>query len=215
MNARFATVVLDVDSTLSAIEGIDWLAARREPEVAAKIVTLTDEAMRGTIALESVYGRRLELIRPSRNEIDSLSDAYREKVAPGARTELARLRGAGVHIVLVSGGLRQAIEPLARSLGVDEADLHAVAIQFNEDGSYRGFDISSPLTTSKGKPVVLAQLRLARPMLAIGDGATDVAMKDVADTFGAYGGFARRESVVAKADVVVDSFADLTRLVLG
>lgn len=215
MNAKFASVVLDVDSTVSGIEGIDWLAARRGPEVAARIASLTDEAMRGVITLESVYGARLEVIRPSASELAALGAAYQEHMAPGVAGVVAQLRERGVDVVLVSGGLRQAIEPLAASLGVADRDLHAVRLRFAEDGSYLGFDVSSPLTTSSGKRTVLEDLRLRRPILAAGDGATDVVMRDVADTFAAYVGFARRENVVARADVVVESFSDLADLVLG
>lgn len=214
MTAKFATVVLDVDSTLSGIEGIDWLAERRGPELAATIVALTNDAMRGLIPLESVYGKRLEVIRPSRAEIDALGTAYREHVAPDASAAFDRMRGAGVKVVLVSGGLRQAIEPLAKSLAVDAADLHAVPLRFTADGSYESFDASSPLTTSSGKRIVLEKLSLAKPVLAVGDGATDVVMREVADKFAAYVGFARRENVVAKADLVVDSFADLADMVI-
>jgi phosphoserine phosphatase len=63
---RFASVVIDVDSTLSGIEGIDWLAALRGPEMAAKISALTDRAMRGEITLDAVYGERLKMIAPTR-----------------------------------------------------------------------------------------------------------------------------------------------------
>src|SRR5262249_28185501 len=66
VNALFATVILDVDSTVAGIEGIDWLAQRRGPDVAAKIAQLTDDAMRGTLPLEAVYGARLDAIRPTR-----------------------------------------------------------------------------------------------------------------------------------------------------
>lgn len=214
MSANFATVVLDVDSTVSGIEGIDWLAERRGPEVATKVRSLTDEAMSGLIPLESVYGARLEVIRPSLSELEALGVAYREHAAPGLRTALDRMRRAGVKLVLVSGGLRQAIEPLADWMGIDDADLHAVRLRFTADGSYLTFDTLSPLATSTGKRTVLEQLRLAKPLLAVGDGATDIAMGAVADRFAAYVGFARRENVVAKADVVVDSFADLADLVI-
>jgi phosphoserine phosphatase len=214
MTARFATLVLDVDSTLSGIEGIDWLAARRGPEVAARITSLTDEAMRGVVPLESVYGARLDVIRPSRDDIVALSSAYREHMAVGARTAFERLRRANVHIILVSGGLRPAIEPMAASLGVSEPDLHAVGITFDAAGAYESFDVSSPLATSIGKRTLLQELRLARPIFAAGDGASDVPMRAVADRFGAYVGFARRENVVAQADVVIDSFAHLADLVL-
>src|SRR3569623_1791735 len=52
---RFGTVVLDVDSTISGIEGIDWLARRRGEIIAHKGASRTDAAMRGEIPLESVY----------------------------------------------------------------------------------------------------------------------------------------------------------------
>lgn len=215
MSAKFASVVLDVDSTLSGIEGIDWLAKRRGHDVAERIARLTDEAMRGRIPLESVYGARLDVIRPTRDDIDALGEAYIAQVAAGSQAALDRLRGAGVKIALVSGGIRQAIMPLAAFVGCDASALSAVDVRFDERGDYQSFDAASPLTTSEGKHGVVEALALPRPIFAMGDGATDVAMAPVVDRFAAYVGFARRENVVAQADVVVDSFADLVGLVLG
>ena len=43
---RFGTVVLDVDSTISGIEGIDWLASRRGEIISRRVSSLTEEAMR-------------------------------------------------------------------------------------------------------------------------------------------------------------------------
>src|SRR5438105_4198390 len=96
----FATVVLDVDSTISGVEGIDWLAHRRGDEVARSVASLTDEAMRGAIPLESVYGARLAAIRPSQADVDALSHIYVERMAPGCAATVARLRTAGVQIVM-------------------------------------------------------------------------------------------------------------------
>jgi phosphoserine phosphatase len=215
MSVKFKTVVLDVDSTVSGIEGIDWLAERRGPDTASEIARLTDEAMRGLIPLEDVYGARLEAIRPTQADIDALSRAYVQTIAPGCRDVVRRLMASGVRVVLVSGGLKPAIEPLARLIGVLGAELNAVDIRFDERGEYRDFDRASPLTTSAGKPIVVARLDAPRPILAVGDGATDVAMRPAVDTFAAYTGFARRANVVAQADVVLDSFAELATLVLG
>src|SRR5688572_10378891 len=72
---QFHSVILDVDSTLCNIEGIDWLAARRGPDVAHAIVRLTERAMDGEIPLEAVYGDRLALIRPTNNDIAHLARA--------------------------------------------------------------------------------------------------------------------------------------------
>ena len=212
---RFSSVILDVDSTLSGIEGVDWLAALRGPEVAQEVARLTERAMDGAIALDAVYGGRLALIRPTADEVARLAGAYAERAAPGAGEAIARLRAAGVRVVLVSGGLREAILPFARGLGFADADVNAVGIRFDRAGAYAGFDEGSPLATQRGKPEVAAALALARPVLAVGDGSTDAAMRPAVDAFAAYTGFVRREPVVRRAEHVITSFEELAGLVLG
>lgn len=211
---RFASVVLDVDSTVAGIEGIDWLAARRGTEVATRVAGLTDRAMRGEIPLERVYAERLALIRPTRGEVDALAQEYVRAVAPGACELLARCRAAGVRTALVSGGLREAILPLARVLGVPADDLHAVPMRFDGEGGYAGVG-DSPLTTQQGKEAVVRSLALPSPALAVGDGATDVAMRAVTGALVAYTGFARRDAVVRAADYEIDSFPRLEALIFG
>jgi len=212
---RFASVVLDVDSTVSGIEGVDWLARRRGGDIATNVARVTADAMRGAIPLETVYGQRLALIQPTRAEIDALSQAYIAAMATDCQETIAAFRQAGVAIALVSGGIRQALRPLSRQLGVDAADLHAVDIEFDEAGNYKRFDTSSPLTTSAGKGIVVARLGLPRPALAVGDGHTDLAMRPVVDSFAAYTGFTTREAVVRAADIVVGSCRELAGIVLG
>lgn len=211
---RFATVVLDVDSTVAGIEGVDWLAGRRGPEVARRVAELTDRAMAGEIALDAVYGERLALIRPTQDEIETLGDAYLATIAPDAEEVVRRLQAAGVRVVLVSGGLREGILPLARHLGIADDALHAVGVHFDGMGMYKGFDANSPLATQGGKAVVLERLALPRPLLAVGDGATDLAMRPAADAFAAYTGFVRRDPVASAADHEIDSFLRLAALVL-
>jgi phosphoglycolate phosphatase-like HAD superfamily hydrolase len=48
----------------------------------------------------------------------------------------------------------------------------------------------------------------------VGDGATDLATRGVVDSFAAFTGFAARENVVRQADVVINSFAELSALVV-
>jgi phosphoserine phosphatase len=212
-------VVLDVDSTLCGIEGIDYLAARRGPDVGGHIARLTEGAMRGDIGLGSIYGARLALVLPSSDDVHALSGAYEASVAPGAAEAIASLRSAGVSVTLVSGGIRQAILPVARSLGFADSDLWAVAISFDARGRYNAYDAESPLTsTSRGKQEIVRQLlsngELRRPLLMVGDGATDAATRSVADAFAAYTGFARHEAVVRVADFVVANFQELQQLVI-
>jgi phosphoserine phosphatase len=213
-DAGFASIIVDVDSTLCGIEGIDWLAERRGAALGAQVTELTDRAMRGDIPLDAVYGERLGLVRPSRDDVAALADAYAASLAPQAAYTLLRLRAAGKRLVLVSGGVREAILPLATRLGIPERDVRAVSVRFDADGAYAGFDSASPLATATGKRAIVESLALPRRILAMGDGATDLAMRPAVDAFAAFTGFVRRESVVDSADVVLDSFGQLVELVL-
>lgn len=213
--AGYASVVLDVDSTLCGLEGIDWLAARRGPEAGVRIAELTDQAMNGELALDAVYGERLGVVRPTREDLDALACEYERTLAPGAAAAIERMRAEGRRIVLVSGGIRNAILPIARRLGIDDTDVHAVNVLVDVTGEYETYDAHSPMTTAEGKRSVVAALALPRRLVAVGDGATDLAIRPVADAFVAFTGYVRREFVVAGADAVVESFDQLVELVLA
>jgi phosphoserine phosphatase len=215
MEPRFLSVVLDVDSTLCGIEGIDWLATLRSADVADRVAQATDRAMRGEIPLEDLYGHRLTLVAPTREEVKRLSAAYREALAPDAREEIERWRSAGITVVLVSGGLREAIIPMAEELGFARENVNALEVEFDDHDAFLRFDNSSPLYTANGKRTLLTELDLPRPLLAVGDGMTDLAMKDVADAFAAFTGFVTRDAVVSGADYVVRSFAGISEIIFG
>jgi phosphoserine phosphatase len=87
---RYRALLVDVDSTLCGVEGIDWLAERRGPDVAARVAEMTDRAMRGELALDAVYAERLALVRPGRDDLAALAEAYRAALAPGAAEALDR-----------------------------------------------------------------------------------------------------------------------------
>ena len=211
---RYNTVILDVDSTLCGLEGIDWLAAQRGAGAALEVARLTQRAMDGELTLDAVYGTRLAMIRPAAPEIASLALAYRRALAPGAAAAVARLVRHGVRVLLVSGGIREAILPIAAGLRLPPADVHAVSLRFDAGGAYAGFDAASPLATQDGKLLVVQSLALPRPTLAVGDGATDLAIRPAVDAFAALTGFVRRRAVAAAADFEVASFDQLVEAVL-
>ena len=209
---KFRTVLLDCDSTLSAIEGIDELAVHCREDVER----LTDAAMRGRIPLEEVYGRRLELVRPTRSAIEALGRQYVARLVPDARETVAALQAAGVDVRIISGGLLPAVLQAAGAVGVAADHVAAVDITYREDGSYAGFDGSSPLTTSGGKRRAIEQWHIDRPAMMVGDGNTDLEARPVVDMFVAFAGVVERPSVVGAADAVVraNSLAPLLPLAL-
>ncbi|MEP6835620.1 MAG: HAD-IB family phosphatase [Gemmatimonas sp.] len=210
----FASVVFDADSTLASIEGIDWLGALRGPQVGAAITLLTDQAMDGKLPLEQVYAARLDLIRPTRDEIERLGAAYVAAIEPGAALLIAELSARKVRVVIVSGGLRAALLPLAALLGVGRNDVFAVDLMHDDHGQYLAVAPNQLLSLQDGKPRVVRALALPAPSAMVGDGSTDAAVRDVTDTFIAYTGVARRVSVVAVASAEAPNFAVLRSLLL-
>lgn len=197
---RYRFVFFDVDSTLVTIEGIDILA-NGNPE----IVRLTDAAMNGEIPLDQVYGKRLEIIRPTRADVEALGQRYVASLVDGAAEAIAELRTAGTDVHLVTAGVAQAIAPLAEALNIAPRAVHAVPLQFDEAGHYVDFDRRSLLARPGGKELVVrAILSRAKGRAAfVGDGVSDLETKPVVDLFIGFGGVAVRERVRNEADVFV------------
>jgi phosphoserine phosphatase len=196
-------VIFDCDSTLTRIEGIDLLAGpiREESQ------RLTEQAMRGLVRLEDIYGRRLALIAPTRDQVAAVGERYLAELVPDAGAVVAALQGEGIQVRILSGGLLPAVLTLARALGVPDWLVGAVNIFFNADGSYAGFDSASPLARSGGKLEMVERWRpaLPRPVMMVGDGATDLETRPGVDRMVAFAGVVVRPAVVAGADTVITS----------
>ncbi|MGZ8161002.1 MAG: HAD-IB family phosphatase [Methylobacter sp.] len=195
----FDVICFDCDSTLSKIEGIDELAGR--VGLGEEMSRLTDAAMNGEVLLEAVYEQRLSLIRPDRDSIDWLADLYIEQIVDGVKEVFETLAAPGKELHIISGGIRQAILPLARYLGLPEAQVHAVDIYFNADGSYRDYDRNSPLARSGGKAEICRRLLKAQGSLVmVGDGKTDMEARQAGAVVIGFGGVADRPVVREQAD---------------
>jgi phosphoserine phosphatase len=207
-------ICFDCDSTLSSVEGIDELARLRGPEVLAAVAALTEDAMNGKILIEDIFKLRLDAIRPTRGDTGEVGRRYVETVEPTAKATVEALGAKGWTPVIISGGFRQAIRPLADLLGIGR--IEAVDLFFEADDSYKGFDADYPSTRSGGKLDIIAKLRAEfapERIVMIGDGVSDLETKPVVDLFVGYGGFATRKRVQAEAAAFVTSLADLVSLI--
>ena len=196
----FDLVCFDCDSTLSRVEGIDALARRAGVE--QEVAPLTAAAMAGELALDAVYRKRLDLVRPDRAAVDWLAELYVEQVVPGAVETVAALHGAGKDVHIVSGGLRQAILPLAARLGIRFENIHAVDVVFGDEDSYADFDRASPLARPGGKAEICRVLGSAGKSVAlVGDGATDIEAREAGAYIVGFGGVVVRDTVKSGADI--------------
>jgi len=198
----FDIVCFDCDSTLSKIEGIDELG--RRSGLFDELVALTNAAMNGELALEQVYGKRLDLIKPDKAQMDGLAELYISEMVEGVEEVFSTLLDQGKQVHIISGGIPQAILPLAEKLGLPAHHVHAVDVLFNEDGTYNNFDQQSPLAKTGGKAVICKQLLNGNKSMAmIGDGKTDLEAKNAGATVIGFGGVAERQIVVEQADVFI------------
>lgn len=195
----FDVVCFDCDSTLSRVEGIDELARRYG--LFEQVAALTDAAMNGELPLEDVYANRLELIKPDKVAIDWLAALYIAEMVEGVAETVTALQQNGKHIHIISGGLRQAILPLAAQLGIPEEHVHAVDVLFDAAGQYQDFARHSPLAVSGGKARICRRLRMHHSSLVmIGDGKTDLEAKQAGAYMIGFGGVVRRSLVEDQAD---------------
>lgn len=208
MSAPYSLVFFDVDSTLVTIEGIDVLAAGN-----AIVAELTEAAMNGEVPLDEVYARRLEIVRPTRKQLEDLGQRYVESLVPGARETIARLRDHAVEAHLLTASLEPAVLHLAKELGIPDPLVHAVGIELDEDGTFRDYDRRSFLTRQGGKAVVIRDIRSRAHGSAalVGDGMTDVEAADMVELFIGFGGVRIRPEVRERSAVYIEE-ADLRSL---
>ena len=193
-------VCFDCDSTLSKIEGIDELA--RRVGLGEELAKLSDAAMNGDVALEDIYGKRLDLIKPNRDAIDWLADLYIAELVDGVVEVFAELQKYNKTVHIISGGLLPAILPLAKLLGVSESNVHAVDVYFAENGNYLNYETESPLAKNGGKAKVIKSLQ-ATSLVMIGDGKTDLEAKQAGAKVIGFGGVVNRKLVCENADFFV------------
>jgi phosphoserine phosphatase len=171
-------IVIDVDSTLIQGEVIELLAAHSGHQ--EEVALLTDRAMRGELDFETSLRARTALLKGV--PASALDEVYDELVlAPGARTLVRILRRLGYRFALVSGGFSQITDRLAEDLGIHYARANELEIV---DGLLTG-DIVGDVVDRAGKATALRYFaeQVGVPVesvVAIGDGANDLDMLEIA-----------------------------------
>lgn len=207
-------VSFDCDATLSTVEGIDWLAEQtgHGPAVEA----LTKVAMHETGVNASLYKDRLELVKPNQALIDQLIDVYYQRATPDTEQVIAAFKAAGKTICVLSAGLYQAVLGFAERLGVDQDNVGAVSLVFNEQGEYVGYDRDSLFVSMSGKATWLSEHFPEASCTHIGDGLNDVGVKAIGANFIGFGagGFHPRVAEHCSQYITANTMAPLLSLVL-
>jgi len=192
-------VVFDVDSTLINEEAIELLAehaANRE-----KVAEITERSMRGEIDFSTSLIERVATLR-------GLPESVLEQTAKsltqtkGASELIQEIHARGGKAAALSGGFIQLLNGLKRELNLDYAQANTLGV---DNGELTG-EVVGELVNREAKAKYLKlwaeenDIPLARTF-AIGDGANDLGMMDIA---GVSVAFCAKPIVRESADVVID-----------
>ena len=204
---RKRLLIADMDSTMIGQECIDELADAVGKK--AIVAAITERAMRGELEFDSALRERAAMLAGLDAAVIDDVLARRITLTPGATALLATMKAHGAYCALVSGGFTAFTGHIAATLGFDEHRANTLEIS---EGRLTG-KVGEPILGRAAKRERLAEL-LAEPGLeaadaiAVGDGANDLAMIELAGLGVAYHA---KPSVAAVADARVDH-GDLSAL---
>jgi len=171
-------IVLDVDSTLIQGEVIEMLAAHAGLE--DRVAAVTEAAMRGELDFEESLRERVALLGGL--DASVLDEVYEQIVlTPGVRTLVRTLSRLGYRFAIVSGGFSQITDRLAADLGIHYSRANELEVA---DGRLTGGIVGSVVDRA-GKAAAVRDFAqdIGVPLaavVAIGDGANDLDMLNVA-----------------------------------
>lgn len=206
-NRKKRLLVADMDSTIIHQECVDELA--EAAGIGDQIRAITARTMRGELVFEDALRERVALLAGLSEDAIAKVIAERLTYRPGGPELVATMRAHGNVTAIVSGGFTQFTTEVAATCGFD---LHRANELIISGGRLTG-EVKEPILGRDAKVEAVHALTAERGLtpadvIAVGDGANDVAMLRLAGL-----GVAMHAKPVAReaADAIIDH-GDLTAL---
>lgn len=205
--------IIDFDSTITKVEGLDQLAAialAQSPDgakVVQQIKELTDAGMNGELSLSESLSKRMSLLNANKRHVDALVEFLLENISDSFERNKKFLVEYADQILVVSSGFKDFILPVVGYLGLKAENVYANTFIYNDNGDIVGVDNSNFLSQTGGKIELVKSLNLDAHVSVIGDGFTDYEIKQhgLADRFYAFVENVERQKVVDVADFTIKS----------
>ena len=171
-------VILDMDSTLIQEEVIDLIAARYG--VGLEVAAITERAMNGELDFAASLAARVSLLAGA--EVAMLESVAGEiNLTPGARTLIRTLHRLGHKVGVVSGGFLDVVEPLLNELNIDFYRANKLEISGGKlTGKVTGKIIDREAKAESLREFAAKEGVSLAQTIAIGDGANDLGMLEIA-----------------------------------
>ncbi len=211
------SLVLDFDSTIVQVEALDILpdmccppGSDRE-ELRQRIAAITARGMEGHMSISDSLAERLKLLRAHRDHIPRLIDYLCEKISPSMISEIGFFKRHRSQIYVITSGFEEYVLPVVSRLHVLPSHVWGNRFVYSPSGAICGFDLQRLPGQPGGKSAQLRTLQLPQPIIAVGDGVTDLEMKrdGLTHTFVAYVETVSRDVVIQEADLVATAFSDV------
>lgn len=206
-NRRKRLLIADMDSTIINCECIDELAD--VAGIKAKVSAITERAMRGELEFSAALRERVAMLKGL--PLAALQRVYSERIRlnPGAKSLVATMRKNGARTLLVSGGFSFFTSRVAKDAGFDAEQANTLL----DDGAALTGLVREPILGREAKLTALEKALTdhaitATDVLAVGDGANDLAMIQRAGLGVAY----HAKPIVAAAAGASITHGDLTAL---
>ncbi len=177
--SRYGLCVMDMDSTLIAIECIDEIADMMD--IKPQVAEITEAAMRGELDFAASLKKRVALLKGlNENALQKVIDE-RLKFNPGVEAWIATCKQHQIKTMVVSGGFTFFAQYVKETLGLDYAVSNTLEII---DGQLTG-RVLGDIVDAERKANELMHLRdqlglKPEQTIAIGDGANDLKMMSAA-----------------------------------
>lgn len=208
--ARMGLCVMDMDSTLIAIECIDEIADMMH--IKPQVAEITEAAMRGELDFAASLRKRVALLKGLPETALQRVIDERLHFNPGAQAWVDICRQHGIKTMVVSGGFTFFADYVKQTLGLDYAVSNTLEIV---DGKLTG-QVLGEIVDAQRKADELLNLRdqlglTPAQTIAIGDGANDLKMMSVASFGVAYHAkpVVQQQATVALNVVGLDGVANL------
>jgi phosphoserine phosphatase SerB len=167
--------IFDFDSTLVAIETLDFLIAKSANNQKEEVEKITNLAMSGKMTFVDSLKSRFANIKLTKSDIENLKKEICSYITKDIPEALSQLREE-FDIYIISGGFLEIIYPVAEKLLISKDHCFANNFLYKDD-KIIGFDETNIMVQNGGKPKIVAQIlenKFYEKIFMIGDGYTDL-----------------------------------------